>query len=80
MEKIYNEDQEKVEIDNKIKEIEDKLKDYNSWCDKLLLKEKNEIQYKNQIHPEYIDKLKKAEYEISEYKELLKEKEKLIIG
>ena len=77
VEKIYNEDQEKVEIDNKIKEIEDKLKDYNNWCDKLLLKEENEIQYENQIHPEYIDKLKKAEYEISEYKELLKEKEKI---
>jgi hypothetical protein len=78
VEKIYKEEQEKVEIDNKINEIKDKLDKYNNLCDNLLLKEESEIEYKNQIHPKYIDKLNQAKYEISKYEELLlKEKDKI---
>ena len=77
VEKIYNEEQEKVEIENKIKEIENKLNEYNNCCDNLLLKEENEFKYGNQIHPQYIDKLQKNKYEILIYKDLLIEKEKI---
>ena len=49
-----------------------------NFCDNLLLKEESEIEYKNQIHPKYIDKLNQAKYEILKYEELLlKEKSKI---
>lgn len=75
MEKIYNEVKEETEIENKIKDIEDKIKEYNNCCDCLLLKNETEIEYEYQIHPKYIDKLMLAKYEILIYEVLLKEKE-----
>jgi len=77
MEKIYNEVKEETEIENKIKDIEVKIKEYNNCCDCLLLKNETEIEYEYQIYPKYIDKLMLAKYEILIYEVLLKEKEKI---